>query len=226
MNEQVLAALRACRYRIVSDEAGLEEIRRLRYKGYLAERSIDPDESGIMSDAFDDMDNCVNVAVDLDGTLCAAVRLHLVTKDFPHSPTLTVFPEAGIEAEHGQTILDPTRFVVDPDARLQGVPLHFLALRIPMLATIFYDVDIALAPVRKEHVAFYSRYLRYTPMIGPRSYLGLKKPLQLLRADVKDQRTAVLARMPALGPVSEIPQAAIPFPGLWNVRSKSKSDAA
>jgi N-acyl-L-homoserine lactone synthetase len=222
MNEHVIAALSRARYRVLTDSHDLEDMYRLRYKCYRAERSIVENERGMMTDTFDETANCVHVAVDFDGEILASVRLHLMSRLSYASPTLNVFPEVMDDLDRGRTVLDSTRFVIDPTARKQRVPLHFLALRIPFLATIFYDIDLALAPVRAEHTAFYRRYLGYELAVSPRSYPGLKKPVQLLTASVRKQREAVLARTPVFGPVDDIPQSNIAFPDLSAVYVASK----
>ncbi|OIQ74734.1 hypothetical protein GALL_436070 [mine drainage metagenome] len=222
MSEQVIEALRRSRYRIISDDKDLEEVCRLRYNCYRAEGSIAVNERGIMADAFDGTANCVHVAVEFDGKLLGAMRLHLMSELSHESPSLGTFPEILESVKRGQTALDLTRFVIDPSARRQHVPAHFLVMRIPFLATMFYDIDLALAPVRVEHTAFYRRYLGYELMIGPRSYPWLKKPLQLLTANVSEQRDAILARTPFFGPVGDIPHSNIAFPDLSGVYAASK----
>ena len=222
MNKHVLEALTHCRYRVVSERRELEEIYRLRYRCYRAEGSIAENARGIMTDAYDETENCVHVAVDLDGKTRAAMRLHLVSNLCLTSPTLEVFPEILDNLKPGQTVLDPTRFVTAPEARDRRVPLHFLALRIPFLAAMFYDIDVALAPVRAEHTAFYRRYLGYEPAMKPRSYPGLKKPIQLLTAKFREQRDAVLERTPVFGPLEDFPNASIAFPDLSGVYPAAK----
>ena len=223
MNEQVIEALKSSRYKVVTDDKDLEEVHRLRYKCYRAERSILENERGIMTDPFDETANCVHVAVEVDGKILASVRLHLMSKLSFASPTLEVFPEILRELKRGRTVLDTTRFVIDPAARKQRVPLHFLVLRIPFLATMFYNIDLALAPVRSEHTAFYRRYLGYKLTMEPRSYPGLKKPIQLLTANVQEQCNSVLARTPIFGPVDEIPHSNIAFPKLSGIYAASKN---
>ena len=222
MNKQAIETLKRSRYKVLTDSQDLDEVYRLRYKCYRAERSIAENERGIMADAFDRTANCVHVAVEMDGEIVASVRLHLLSKLSLISPTLEVFPEILDDLKRGHTALDSTRFVVAPAARKQRVPLHFLVLRIPFLATMFYDIDLALAPVRAEHAAFYRRYLGYELALEPRSYPGLKKPIQLLTANVREQRDAVLARTPVFGPVDEIPHSSIAFPDLLGVYVSSK----
>lgn len=223
MNKQVIEALKHSRYKVLTDSQDLEEIYRLRYKCYRAERAIAENEQGIMADAFDETANCVHVAIEMGGEILASVRLHLVSKLTLISPTLEVFPELLDDRKRGQTILDPTRFVIDPAARKKRVPLHFMALRIPFLATMFYDIDLALAPVRAEHTAFYRRYLGYELTMKPRSYPGLKKPVHLLTANVREQRDSVLARLPFFGPVDEFSHSNIAFPSLSGVYVASKA---
>ncbi len=228
MNEQVIGALRQSRYKVMTGREDLEEVCRFRYDCYRAEGSIAENERGIMTDAFDEAENCVHVAVEMDGELRAAVRIHLVSRLSRTSPTLEVFPEVLDRIEQRHTILDPTRLVVDPGARKQRVPLHFLVLRAPVMATIFYDIDVALAPVRPEHAAFYRRYLGHEPALEPRSYPGLLKPVQLLIAR-RAQREAVLARTPVFGPLDDVPEASIAFPalsGAYVAANGKRTDAA
>lgn len=229
MNLQAIKTLERARYRVVTEKVYLDQVYRLRYRSYRSENTIPHDDSGMMTDRFDETANCIHVAVDFDDKLVASVRLHLISKLSPISPTLEVFPELLDELASGKTILDPTRFVIDPAVRKDNIHLHFLVLRIPFLATIFYDVDIALAPVRSEHVPFYRRYLGYGAMLEPRTYPGLSKPIQLLTARVREQRAAVLARTPVFGPIGWIPNSSIAFPdlsGVFPACRKGGTDAA
>ncbi|MGB3624818.1 MAG: hypothetical protein WA989_03255 [Henriciella sp.] len=225
MNVRVLEALRRTQYSVVNDDAGLEEVCRLRYQCYRAEGAIGDSSSQLMSDPFDETENCVHVAVKMDGTILASVRLHLATPLAPISPTLDVFPEVRGSLDEGKTVLDPTRFVVDPSARRDHVPLHFLTLRVAVLATMFYDVDLAVAPVRAEHVAFYNRYLGYRTASEPREYPGLRKPVRLLMSEGRTQRQAVLERTPVFGPVDEVPGADIDFPPLLDIRPRPDQES-
>jgi hypothetical protein len=221
MDGQAIEALRRTRYLTLAEDEDLEKVYRLRHRCYLAEGSIEDTDQALMTDAFDRSKNCVHVAVEMDGEIRSAVRLHIVTMQSPTSPTLEVFPELKEHLERGETILDPTRFVVDPKARAQRVPLNFLTLRIAVLATIFYDVDIALAPVRPEHGAFYRRYLGHEPAFGARQFPGLKKPIELLIAK-REQRDAVLERTPVFGPLKDFPNSNVDFPELPGVSVASK----
>ena len=170
-----------------------------------------------MTDAYDESPHCIHVAVEMDDMYVAALRLHLISEETLSSPSLEVFPEVMDLFRPGQTILDPTRFVVHPEARRNGLPLHLAALRIPFLAAMHYEVDIALAAVRAEHTAFYLRYLGYESFTAPRPYLGLTKPLGLMTAKFKENRDRVLKRYPFFGPVDDVPHANIRFPSVPGV---------
>jgi hypothetical protein len=224
MKKQVIEALRKSRYKVFREEQDLEDVFRLRYQCYRAEKTIARNERCVMSDAFDYSENCVHVGVEFEGRIEAAIRLHLVSQQCPTSPSLEVFPEVLQEVDQGKTVLDATRFVIDPSARKERVPLNFLVLCIPFLATIFYDIDVALAAVRTEHVPFYRRYLGYETAIEPRDYPGLKKPIQLLTANVAEQRDAVLARTPVFGPLDNVPFSNISFPELPGFRAASSGN--
>lgn len=214
MYKQVLETLRECRYSVVSDGDDLDQIYRLRYDSYRAEDAILKNERGIMSDSYDESANCVHMAVEMDGEYVASLRLHLVSNRVQHSPTLEVFPEIRSLLRSGQTLLDPTRFVVHPNLRKTGLSLHLATLRIPFLAAVFYDVDIVLAAVRTEHSAFYRRYLRCEHFAAPRPYLGLTKPLGLMMTKMEENRDKVLEKYPFFGPVDSIPESEIHFPSL------------
>lgn len=210
MNENAVEALKKSRYRVVTDSDDLEKVFQLRYKCYRADGTISANPRKIMSDAFDETENAIHVVIEYSGEVLAAVRLHIVCGSTSSSPTLEVFPEVRRTAVE-KSILDPTRFVVDPSARKQRLPLHFLALRIPLLATIYYDIDMALAPVRREHTAFYKRFLGYEPILNPRSYPYLRKPIHLLACNVQENLATVLRRTPVLGPLAEFPHSDIEF---------------
>jgi len=223
MDDKIVSAFQDISYKVVTERSEREQIYRLRYKCYRAEGSISDDPSNMMTDPFDDTANCVHVAVEKEGRFLASLRLHLVSQDFVLSPTLEVFPELIDDIENGKTILDPTRFVIDPETRSERTALHFLVLRIPFLAAMHYGVDIALAPVRSEHTAFYRRYLGYVPDMSPRSYPALKQPIHLLKVDVQSQRNSVLARTPVFGPIEDIPNSRIAFPDLAPALAAARS---
>jgi len=215
--KKVFETLEKCRYSVLSDEYDLDQIFRLRYDSYLAENSILKNERRKMSDSYDESSNCVHVAVEMDGEYIAALRFHVLSNLVPHSPTLEVFPEIRGLVASGQTMLDPTRFVVHPGARKNSLPLHFVALRIPFLAAVSYDIDIVLAAVRSEHSAFYRRYLDFQNFAAPRPYPDLTKPIGLMMSIMEESRDKVLGKYPFFGRLDSVPKSDIHFPNVPGV---------
>ncbi|SMH53254.1 GNAT family N-acetyltransferase [Maritimibacter sp. HL-12] len=212
--QKVFDTLEKCRYSVLSDSDDLDKIFRLRYDSYLAEDAILKNERKVMSDPYDESPNCVHVAVEMDGEYIAALRLHLLSNTVPVSPTLEVFPEIRDRLDSGQTMLDPTRFVVRPGSKKNFLPLHLVTLRIPFLAAVSYDVDIVLAAVRAEHSAFYRRYLGCHNAVDPRPYPELTKPIGLMMTIMEESRDKVLEKYPFFGRLDSIPQSEIQFPKL------------
>lgn len=222
MYDDIFETLDFCKYAVFTKGDDLEEICRLRYDCYRAEGSIPRNSRGLMWDPDDESPNCVHVAVQFADTLLASVRLHFASDWSWNTPTINVFPDILDALPDGISLLDPTRFVVRPEAREVGLPLHFVALRIPFLAAMFYDVSLALAPVRREHFPFYRRYLGYEVWAQPRLYPGLKKPVGLLATKPWKHREKVLEKYPFFGPVGKDIRSEIYFPELPGVFRASR----
>ena len=93
MNIQVIEALKTARYKVLTDSHDLEQVYRLRYKCYRAEGSIPANKSELMADPFDETENCVHVAVEMDGRILASVRLQSMLSRTWFSSTSTSTPE-------------------------------------------------------------------------------------------------------------------------------------
>ena len=96
----------------------------------------------------------------------------------------------------GQTLIDPTRFVVDAQAAKDFPDLPFLTLRVACMASEYFEADHCLATVRKEHAAFYRRVFKSKQLCDPRPYPTLTQPICLLRADVGTIRDELMDRYP------------------------------
>ena len=84
------------------------------------------------------------------------------------------------ELDRGKVIVDPTRFVADPDKAKRFPELPYLTVRLGYVACDYFNADIGLAIVRPEHQAFYRRVFLHEPWGEPRLYPG---PDQAGRAD-------------------------------------------
>jgi hypothetical protein len=192
--ERTYELLEHTQYRRADTDEDREAIYRLRYRAYLREGTIQPSFSQRLSDGYDDLDNAWIIGVHVDARLAASFRFHVATPEFPTMPAMQVFAD---ELEpilgSGKTIVDPTRFVIDPAA---PGDLHYVTVRVGHMAAEFVDADIVLATVRAEHQAFYRRVFGHKLVCEPRLYPGLTKPISLMMLDYPAERDNILRRYP------------------------------
>ncbi len=195
---RVLELLDRVDYRLAETEADREAIYRLRYRAYLKEGAIKPNRGRMVTDRYDDLPNSWIFGVYLDGELTSSLRITVACADNPICPSMDVFPDLlQPELAQGKLIVDPTRFVADPE-RINPFPeLPYLTLRLAYVACEYFQAQIGLASVRAEHQAFYRRVFMQA-VSPPRDYPGLLKPISLLAIDFPAMRNKVFARYPFL----------------------------
>src|SRR5258708_9672791 len=86
------------------------------------------------------------------------------------------------ELDRGKVIIDPTRFVADPEKAKKFVELPYVTVRLGYVAVGPFNADVGLANVRPAHRAFYRKGVLPDPLGGPRVYTGLLKPSPLRAA--------------------------------------------
>lgn len=186
-------------YRLAETPDEHEAIYRLRYRAYLREGAVAPDPSERTVDEYDGRPNAWNFAVHIDGELCAAFRVMVLNERWPESPSGRMFADvlAPLLA-HGGVVVDPGRFVADPEASRRHPKLPLLAARLGILACERFGADLGLAIVRPEHAAFYRRYMLHEPIAPPVLYPGLLKPVGLWGVDCRNEakRARVIERTP------------------------------
>lgn len=184
-------------YRLAETEAERDAIYRLRYRAYLQEGTIEPNRSGRVSDRFDDLANSWIFGIFLDGELTSSLRITVASPEHPQSPSMDVFEDVlQPHLEGGKVMVDPTRFVADPDKRFAELP--YMTLRLAYVACAHFNADLGLATVRAEHQAFYRKVFMHQPVCAPRRYPGLTKPIALMAVQFHEQRDKVFARYPFL----------------------------
>jgi len=184
-------------YRVAHDPKDRREIYQLRYKCYLREEAIPPNDLGIFKDDYDKMDNCWLFGIHLDGRLVSSIRFHVISPEQPFGPAYDVFPDIVrpmVEAK--KTVVDPTRLVVDRDIISLYPELPYVTIRAAFMAAEYYDAEYMLATVRQEHQAFYKRFFGFEQFCEPRPYPNLLKPISLLAANMYKQRDTVVSRYP------------------------------
>ena len=100
--------------------------------------------------------------------------------------------------DRGEIIIDPSRFVADPDKAKRFPELPYLTLRLAYMACEYFNADLGLAIVRAEHQAFYRRVFLQETIAEPRLFPGLLKPVGLMAADFPAMREKVFERYPMM----------------------------
>jgi len=186
-------------YRFAETPEQKEEMYRLRYRAYLREGAILPSDDERVTDRFDDSPWSFIFGVYICGELCSSIRVSVATPEYPTSPSVEVFPDIlRPELARGRTLVDPTRFVADPDKAKRFPELPYATVRLGYVAGVHFNADIGLATVRAEHQAFYRRIFLQEPLCEPRLFPGLLKPVGLMAAHYPTLREKVFARYPYL----------------------------
>jgi len=184
-------------YRLVETPQEKDEIYRLRYRAYLREGTIDPNPAQSISDRFDNLPNSWTFGVYFDGMLASSLRISVSFPGQPETPSTEVFPDLLKPALAAHKVMvDPTRFVAEPERAARFPELPYLTLRLAYVACSYFDADLGLASVRAEHRAFYRRVFMHEALGEPRVYPGLTKPICLMAVDYPRMREKVYSRYP------------------------------
>jgi hypothetical protein len=100
--------------------------------------------------------------------------------------------------DRGEVIIDPARFVADPDRVKRFPELPYLTLRLAYMACEYFNADLGLAIVRAEHQAFYRKVFLHETIAEPRFFPGLLKPVGLMAADFPTMKEKVFERYPMM----------------------------
>ena len=187
-------------YRLAQTPEEKEEIYNLRYRAYLREGAVKESPEQRVTDQYDDLPNSWTFGVYLSrGTLQfrphqrADVRMAAVLLDTRRSAKF-----CNPRLDRGEVIIDPARFVADPDKVKRFPELPYLTLRLAYMACEYFNADLGLAIVRAEHQAFYRRVFLHETIAEPRLFPGLLKPVGLMAADFPTVREKVFERYPIM----------------------------
>jgi N-acyl-L-homoserine lactone synthetase len=184
-------------YRLAETPEDKDRIYRLRYRAYLREGAILPSESERVTDRYDDLPNNFTFGVYVQGELCSSIRISVLTLEYRGSPSSEMFTELlHPELDRGKVIIDPTRFVADPEKAKTFPELPYVTVRLGYVACGHFNADIGLANVRPEHRAFYRKVFLQEPWGEPKLYPGLIKPVGLVAAHYPSIREKVFQRFP------------------------------
>jgi hypothetical protein len=184
-------------YRLAQTPEEKEEIYNLRYRAYLREGAVKASADQRVTDQYDDAPNAWTFGVYVQGELYSSVRISVLTPEWRMSCSMEAFGEIlHPRLDRGETIIDPTRFVADPDKAKRFPELPYATLRLAYLACEYFNADVGLAIVRPEHQAFYRRVFLHETIAEPRLFPGLLKPVGLMAADFPAMNEKVFGRYP------------------------------
>jgi N-acyl-L-homoserine lactone synthetase len=195
LNERAAALARKVEMFAVTSVVDRGDIYRLRYRCYLREQAIEAASDQMLHDVFDRHARTVTFGFRIAGAIVGSMRLHVLDRIQAESPTIRAFGEILLpllQADH--RIIDCSRFVVDQDASRRWPELAYVALRLPIAAAEASGAGRILAAVRKEHMPFYQRVLRFDTLCAPRPYHQLIKPLGLMVGDLPSGKHSVFER--------------------------------
>jgi hypothetical protein len=196
-NDHVQELLGRVDYRLAETDEEKQAVFRLRYQAYLREGAIGPNRSEALTDHFDETDNGWVFGIYIDGRLASSIRVHVASQERPISPSLEVFrdllePELAL----GKKVIDPTRFVTDPDMARRHAELAYVTVRLGFVAGEHFNAEIGIASVRSEHKAFYRRLFGLDEACEARRGPGLVKPVSLMKIEYASVRPQILSRYP------------------------------
>ncbi|MGY3121167.1 hypothetical protein ACVWXQ_005104 [Bradyrhizobium sp. S3.14.4] len=187
-------------YHLAATDAEKEQIYNLRYRAYLREGAVRESAEARVTDRYDELPNGAwTFGVYLRGQLCSSVRISVLTSEWRESTSADVFPDILLpRLDRGEVMIDPTRFVADPDQVKRVPELPYLTTRLAYMACEHFNADLGLAIVRPEHQAFYRRVFLHETIAEPRLVPGLTKPFGLMAADFPTFRKKVFERYPIM----------------------------
>lgn len=186
-------------YRLAQTPEEKEKIYNLRYRAYLREGAIQPSVEQRVTDQYDDLPNSWTFGVYLHGELYSSVRISVLTSEWRQSCSAEAFGEIlNPRIDRGEVIIDPARFVADPEKAKRYPELPYVTLRLAYLACEYFNADIGLAIVRAEHQAFYRRVFLHETIAEPRFFPGLLKPVGLMAVNFPAMRERVFERYPMM----------------------------
>jgi hypothetical protein len=187
-------------YRLIETPEERDSVYLMRYRAYLHGGLISPSESRRIIDCYDDSPNAWIFGIYLDGELCSALRLHVLTSEWRMSYATELFGDVlHSRLDRGDVFVDPARFAADPEKAKRFPELPYVTLRLAYLACDHFNADTGLAMVRTDHQEFYRRVFLHETITEPRAFPGWhSKKVALMASDFRTLRETVLARFPIM----------------------------
>jgi N-acyl amino acid synthase FeeM len=195
--DRVLHLLDQIDCRLMESDEEREAVARMRYDAYVREGAISPNPTRRFADPYDEKGKPWIFGLYIGDEMASSIRIHVASKANPVFPSFSVFRDLlEPQLDAGKIIIDPTRFVTDPNMSRLYPGLPHVTVRLCWMAAEHFAAEYFLAAVRPEHQAFYRRIFTHRPICGPRHYPMLNKPITLMTVDYKVAADKVHHRYP------------------------------
>ena len=197
-SDRVLRFLERVEHRIARTDCEREAAFRLRYDAYVRNGLMEPRSDRRLFDArYDNAANAWITMTFVDGELAATIRLNLGAGEESVLPSMGVYPDVVTpRLRAGLVILETTRLAANIEFSRSNPELAYVIMRPGYMAAEHFDVDLAVASPRLEHMAFYRRILQFVAWCEPRPYPGLTAKFGCMGVDFQEVRARVEARYP------------------------------
>ena len=119
-------------YRLAQTPEEKEGIYNLRYRAYLREGAVKESADQRVTDQYDDLSNSWTFGIYIRDELFSSVRISVLTREWRQSCSAEAFGEILFpRLDRGEIIIDPTRFVADPEKAKRFPELFSLYSRVP-----------------------------------------------------------------------------------------------
>ncbi len=195
--ERMAEFLDIVEFRHAIDGEDLEAIYRLRYEAYRRENFIPKNTEKICTDKLDHALNKHVFGIYITGKLVSSIRLNILSKDHPYSPSMMAFSDI-LEPwlNQGQVFIDPSRFVTDLEVPTQFPELPMAMMKIPIMAAQYFSANYGLSSIRTEHAAFYKRVFHSRQVSEVRKFPYVDMQVILLRTETKNPDQSIFKRYP------------------------------
>jgi len=189
------------RYRLqpAMDGKTREIVYSLRYSAYLDAEAIEPNDSGLFEDEFDNQPNCINHLLTRNGVTVAAIRSCYVSADRQtRSLGYLNYSEEIERVCASNSIVESNRFVVEPEFDRLPLEAYILLFAAILEHRNTTGARFVMTAVRPKHIGLYKRLLNFSPWSPERVYPGLKVPMVLLGGDYHTDGETVISNIPKL----------------------------
>ncbi|MCR4264930.1 hypothetical protein [Nitratireductor sp. ZSWI3] len=195
--DSVMALLERTEYRRCDTGEDREAIYNLRYRSYRAHGFVPESERQITKDDLDDLPNCYNFGVYIDGQLVSTVRLHQIDRENPLGPVTKGFGDVMTPLiERGESCINPSMLAADPELAREYRTLPYITLRLVIVAYEYFRSTYCACLIRQEHTAFYSRIFGARQMSPERVYPPISVPLMLFGGVCAKEFGPIVERFP------------------------------